>query len=443
MSFYHVLPSNAAPKTFPNNHASEFSIPLDNPYNLPGKWEVALMNMSYTGCVNTFYHDKVALSQVLDPKTRILKTQSPVRWKVPHQNTLGDMMREMEDLKDIVEVNLPYSQWRIKLDHMFVVLSPNLATLMKLGHGVWTPWDINARKWFEFNADDPMPDDISFTFVPISYSHETIEVKPSMYNMNIDELIESFNQKVPNATMLRNRESVQTTVSKHVLIFSLELAHFMNYDHCGINTKTSARRYVPNLRLSMDVPWTVDVYKLYKVDEHTDPLVQDIRLPPVSFQKHKDAVAYLNKYIPGATFDMEKRNYIQVTIPNENVKVTFSDTLRDILAMDETTYTGPGRFTATGLFTLTRRIHYLYVYSSITDYVRIGNTEAPLLAVIPFSVSSTCDILKEESYKNPMYIPLRHSNMSQIDIAIHDDAGALVPFVSEAATSLRLHFRQI
>ena len=401
------------------------------------------MNISYTGCVNTFYRDKLTISQVLDLKTRILKTQSPVRWKVPQKKTLGDMMKEIEMLKDIVEVNLAYSQWRIKLDRMFVLLSPNLTTFMNLEHGVWTPWDINARKWFEFNANDPMPEDISFTFVPISYSHETIEIKPSMESMNITELIEKFNQVVPNAAMIQNRDSVQTTVRDNVLIFSLELAHFMNYAHCGINNKTLARRYVPNLRMNMDTSWTVDVYNLHKVDEHTDPLVKVITLPPISFQRQKDAITYLNKHTGNTMFDIDKQNYIQVTIPNKNIKLTFSDTLRDIFAMDKNTYTGPGTFTATGLFSLTRRIHYLYVYSSISEYVRIGNTEAPLLAVIPFSVSSTCDILKEESYKNPMYIPLRHSNMSQIDVAIHDDAGALVPFVSEAVTSLRLHFRQI
>lgn len=401
------------------------------------------MNISYTGCVNTFYHDKITISQVLDLKTRILNTRSPVRWAVPQKRTLGDMMIEMKLLKDILEVDLVYSQWQIKLDRMFVVLSPNLTMLMNLECAVWTPWDINARKWFEFNPEDPMPEDISFTFVPISYNHQTIEIKPSMESINISELIDKFNQVVPNATMVRNRDSVQTTVSDAILIFSLELTHFMNYDHCGINDKTSARRYVPNLRMSMDAPWTVDVYKLYKVDEHTDPLVKDVSLPPVSFQRQKDAITYLNKHITSIMFDIDKQNYIQVTIPNNNTTVTFSDTLRDIFAMDKNTYTGSGTFTATGLFSLTRRIHYLYVYSSITEYVRIGNTEAPLLAVIPFSVSSTCDILKEESYKNPMYIPVRHSNMSQIDVAIHDDAGALVPFVSEAVTSLRLHFRQI
>ena len=122
MSFYHVLPSNAAPNIFPNNHASQFSTPLDNPYNLPGQWEVAMMNMSYTGCVNTFYNDKLSITHEADLKTRILKTQSPVRWKMPQQKTIGDMLQALAALKGILEVHFNGNvfQWTLKADHLFV-----------------------------------------------------------------------------------------------------------------------------------------------------------------------------------------------------------------------------------------------------------------------------------------------------------------------------------
>ena len=40
--------------TLSNNHASSFPIPRDKPYAFKGKLEVALMNMTHTGCVHTF-----------------------------------------------------------------------------------------------------------------------------------------------------------------------------------------------------------------------------------------------------------------------------------------------------------------------------------------------------------------------------------------------------
>lgn len=445
MSFYHVLPSNVAPKTFPNNHASKFSIPLDNPYNLSGQWEVAMMNMSYTGCVNTFHHDKVSLTHEADFKARILKTRFPVRWHVPQQKTVDDMLKQFSLLKDIFDfhIDVDICLWKLKVKHLFVILSPNLTEIMSLDQDVLTSQDEDVRRWFKFNANDPMPKDISFTFIPISYSCHTVDIKTANEKMTLSTMITKFNQNVPNASMEQTEYGIQTIVNEGVVILSSPLANFINYDQRGIHKKKALQTYTPNMRITMEKAWTVDVYKWDEEEEHTDLMNQEIVLPPVSFQRHKDAVEYLNEHIPHVTFTIDKHNYLQLDITNKNVSITFTDTLRDIFAFDQNTYTGPGTFKATSHFSLIRRINYLYVYSSISEYVRIGNTEAPLLAVIPFSVTNSCDILKEKSYKNPMYIPLRHSIMSQINIAIHDDAGALVPFVSGAVTSLRLHYRQI
>ena len=445
MSFYHVLPSNVAPNTFPDNHASKFSIPLDNPYNLPGQWEVAMMNMSYTGCVNTFYHDKLTLTLKTDFKTRILKTQSPVRWKVPRQKTVGDMLIKFAKLKDIFDVTIKEDtcHWKLKVDHLFIVISHSLADIMRLSQDVLMPDDGNVRRSFKFNASDPMPKDVSFTFVPISYTHHSIEVKTENEEMSIPQLMEKFNQTVPNASMTNTDGGIQIAVNEGAVILSHPFAHFVGYEQRGVSKRLPVHTYLPDMQMNMEKSWTVDVYQWDKVEKHSDPLQVEITLPPISFQRHRDAISYLNEHVPQVKFSMDERKYVTLTIAKKGLRIRLSDTLRDILALDKNEYVGPGIFKATGILSLTRRIRFLYVYSNITDYVRIGNTEAPLLAVIPFSVSSSCDILKEESYKNPMYIPARRSTMSQIDIAIHDDAGALVPFVAEAVTSLRLHYRQI
>ena len=73
----------------------------------------------------------------------------------------------------------------------------------------------------------------------------------------------------------------------------------------------------------------------------------------------------------------------------------------------------------------------------------MGNTEAPLLAIVPFKYSQGCVRLKEKSFKNPMYINVSRAHISQIDIGIYDGAGKLIPFLHDAVTTLRLHFRQI
>ena len=445
MSFYHVLPSNAAPNTFPNNKASKFSIPLDNPYNLEGRWEVALMNMSYTGCVNTFYNDMVHVRHDADFKARILKTRDPVRWNVPQKGTVDDMLNHFLSLKDIIDFKMEVDLclWELKATHMFVILSPNLMKLMSLNQNVITAQDGDIRKWFRFTPTDPMPSDIYFTFIPAAYTCHTFDIKPANEKMSLPQLLNKFNNLIPFASMKEVNNTIEISVDNGIIILSPSLGDFISYNQRGIYKTKAAQVYTPNKRMSMEKSWVVQLYKWDKEEEHTDLMNDKISLPPVVFQRHVDAVAYLNKYIPYVKFSLKQRNYLQLNIDNKNVSITFTDALRDILGFDQNTYTGVGTFLASASLSLTRCIHYLYVYSNITEYVRIGNTEAPLLTVIPFSVSDSCDILKEQSYKNPMYIPLRHSTMSQIDVSIHDDAGDIVPFISGAVTSIRLHYRQV
>src|SRR5277367_1009879 len=47
-SFYHAISSDAS-KTHPNNHGGDFTVELHNTLDLPGTWEVALVEMSYYG----------------------------------------------------------------------------------------------------------------------------------------------------------------------------------------------------------------------------------------------------------------------------------------------------------------------------------------------------------------------------------------------------------
>ena len=454
MSFYHVLPSNAAPNTFPDNHASKFSTPLPNPYNLSGRWEVALMNMSYTGCVNTFHHDKVEVTRKSDFKTCILKAQTPISVKLPEKKTIGEMLAYMKKtFRGVVKLDVSQKgvcSWSVQSHNIFLVLSPNLTHSLKMKHDVITPQnDDDVKHWGRINLEDSAPQDAFVTFVPLSQVDATIEIKGKDEVLSCTQLIQRLRERIPHTSIDYLSDMMQgklhVTDKNHVILFSSPLRMFM-----GDMLMPSAVHQKPapfmfqNLRtFNSNESWTVSVYKLDEVKDITKILRQSITLPPMAFQEHEDAVAYINTHIPQVHFSIDGKQHLQFVIEDDSVSITFSDTLRDILAFDQNTYSGAGTYKASGTFSLTRRIHYLYVYSSITDYVRIGDTEAPLLAVIPFSVSSRCHILKEAVFKNQMYIPVRYPNISQIDIEIHDDAGALVPFVTEAVTSLRLHYREI
>ena len=79
MSFYHILPSNTSPETFPNNHASEYSTPITNAHQLNGNWEVALVNATHSNCINSFNNDTLTIQH---KKVNLTQITKPVSLKV-------------------------------------------------------------------------------------------------------------------------------------------------------------------------------------------------------------------------------------------------------------------------------------------------------------------------------------------------------------------------
>lgn len=88
-----------------------------------------------------------------------------------------------------------------------------------------------------------------------------------------------------------------------------------------------------------------------------------------------------------------------------------------------------------------RAITALYVYCNIVDAVYIGDVKAPLLLTCPFKRSDSFNIVHQQEFLNPCYVPLNRAHINQIDIAIYDDAGSLIPFLY-GKTKLSLDFRR-
>ena len=89
---------------------------------------------------------------------------------------------------------------------------------------------------------------------------------------------------------------------------------------------------------------------------------------------------------------------------------------------------------------MNRAITTLYVYTNIVDDVFVGNVKAPLLLTCPYKQDTLNDVVQVEFFR-PTYAKLNRSQFQQIDVAIHDEAGSLVPFLY-GKTVLTLHFRK-
>jgi hypothetical protein len=173
---------------------------------------------------------------------------------------------------------------------------------------------------------------------------------------------------------------------------------------------------------------------------------RDIRLHPQIFRHVDKAIEYVNRCVsnPDVHFSVTAKNCVTLSIKSRDVTVTFGETLGSIFAFTKNSFSGVGEYTAEGEFSLTRCIDFLYIYSNITDYVRVGDTKAPLLGIVTLkSTGKECNQLTEHLIDNPTYVSLITNNISEINIGIYDGAGEMIPFGADAITVIRLHFRHV
>lgn len=449
MSFFHVLPSNVAPTSFPNNHASDFSTPIATPYHLSGKWQVALLNITYSSCINSFHHDTLVINKKFNLKDHVQYNDYPITFDLP-QCDLPELIKAWHEKMDGVMSLALNKKNGIKrkftLDPTFVILSHGLRMRLQLPSDVLCSWDqtdyhtVNVNKVYEDK-------DYTVTVIPQSYPKRTVMLKDKNEKIYPMTLLKRFNAVLADYLSLHiDNKTGYYMVTKHdnsLIIFSKALQRAMGLPHAGMYQQQEMKGREKPLFDKMDEDWQVIVMNIQGIEKI--PIYHNItiELNSAYFQKRNDAVAYLNDVMNkhDVSFTLTKRNQLIMKINDAHTTITLSDTLRDIFAFDSSTYKGTAK--ASDIFSLTRRINYLYIYSNVSEYIRIGDTEAPLLAIIPFNSQGCVNRLQEKTFKNPMYVSVISNPISQIDIAIYDGAGQQIPFAAGAVTSLRLHFQQL
>ena len=458
MSFFHVLPSNAAPDTFPKNHASNYSTPIDNNYYLNGKWEVALMNMTYSGCINTFNNDQMIIQKPFNLQEALQYSNKPLRFIPSSTKTREDIVNEINTtFKGIVRADLTKDgkvcRWVFEKTIVHIVFSESMKKRFGLFDDVLAPWDTHLRNYFDFEEDKNEETTENYIIlVPLSHEHKKITIKPPNTMMSVQDFIKVFNEKTANVLSINMQQHRETRVEMHKLkndnilaVLSKHLKYMVRFYQSGLYGKGDMRYLSVRWDNAFKPSWEVYLYHLNDIQNIGKKMLGPITLNPCSFKQEKDVVNYLNDVVKdnNITFTLIDNNTLRMKMDSDTATITFSDSLRDILAFDQNTYSGKGIFFASDTLSLSRRIQYLYVYCNVNDYVRIGNTETPLLAVIPFNPKKCINLLQEKTFNLPMYVPVIQNPISQIDIAIYDGAGQLIPFVSDAVTSIRLHFRKV
>ena len=79
------------------------------------------------------------------------------------------------------------------------------------------------------------------------------------------------------------------------------------------------------------------------------------------------------------------------------------------------------------------------MYSDVAAFTNVGDTQAPILRILPFEPNQTLINFHME-FHNLHCVPVAKSSIDQVHISIKGDNGEDVPFVT-GKTMIKLHFR--
>ena len=466
MGFSHVLPSNAGLQTFPNNNASSYSTPLQKPYNLKGNWEVGLRNVTYSGCVNTFHEDVIKVGRKYSTPEMCKTVEKPLVFQFSPTKTTPDLMKEINtSLKGLIELKLDkkekHCSWKMLDKNFCVGISEDLKKRFYLWSDVITTYDFTLSNYTPFSGtaltkvSDSDKEKLFLVLLPLKYKHTKWIVKAANENITIETLVQRFNARVEGLELKYHEKKKKFVVYKacrsndwihcyetiHLLSPGLLLA--LGLRKGGLFQGDRDSKYMGHdFTRHFKEEWFVAEYVMNEASDVNGYVDTVISLKSQAFADHESAVHYLNTLHESIEFKINDETHFLTLNIKEKVRIHFSDILMDCLAFDKSDYIGPGKFTATGEFSLTRRIKYLYIYTNLIDFVRIGDTEAPLLGIVPF-MGDNCKILKEKTFEDPMFVPLRSNFVTQIDVTLRDGAGEIIPFLSSASTSLCIYLREV
>ena len=466
MDFYHVLPSNSCLNYFPNNNASKFSTPIDNPYVLPDEWEIALTNLCHSNCVYTFNNDKIIVEETVTISEVAYRTSGLLKVMLPVPSTTNPALaREIladvinQKFKTILELQMSsdykHCKWNILNHDFYIIVSSALEVFYGLWSDVLTEGDDRFNNYMPFfRTEIPSKQEDLYIMLALKREnthHKYIETTLKRANEKItpEELTKRINWNIqPGFIKMRANTSNQFVLEKlendhHLLLLNEPFRKALTFLRRGMY-HPGAQQHLEASFNDVKNPWTITTIDFKTITLYRDKSRKIVTLPPRSFDEEKEAIQFVNNLIneKAITFDCDMKKRVILNISDPKFSVTFEDSLRDIFAFDMNSYSGKQSHTAKGKLSLNRCIEFLYIYANIIDHVRVGNTEVPLLAIVPFSNTDKCSLLNEKTFKSPMYIRVSRDRISQIDIAIYDGAGQVVPFVSDAVTKLLLHFRQ-
>ena len=316
MSFYHILPSNVKAGS-----PSRFTTHLQNPYHLSGNWEMALMSLTHTNCMHTFYHDTIVITEPSSATSYLMEAKHPVRvmLPLPEKGSSLTVVNQVVKQINVIFKDLLFLEpsddtgerfsWTFKHADKAacVVLSqPLQRDIFCLWSDVITPYDISSANYWSITSCHKFPTDPNtfyIIWVPHSYPHQTIRLKAGNEEITADTLVERFNARIPSHIATLERSGGHLIVNKQanhtntVLLYSKALLTVLNFRHGGVYAEGEQRYLAFTFSEGFKPEWFVQLITVPLPPPYWPRISRNIVLPPATFSSETDAIAFVQSHI--------------------------------------------------------------------------------------------------------------------------------------------------
>ena len=481
-SFTVVLPSNSNPETFPNNNANKFSVEFKNPITLSDQYEVALIEMTYKNEIvalkNNFF--QLFTLKASDPLFKLLDNKSPEEWLFNSYNlnsfyyfddtgydpadvwSLFDKL-EKYALISIVDDMTNEINIQIRKKDVLLILSNHLKKLLNFNIDTFSRKFTGTSGGFQRKekVDDKQ---WSIQLIPLyALKYKRIVLKSKNESITHDQFLQRWRERIPKKFI-----DIKVEKNKTGGIFQINLKKqtpLKGDDWCIFEVEDElkndllygqqqylAKRYDeesyavanPISKESKSHEWAVKVYSnkmTPKFMSQEESLKDIIRLDVDTIESADSLLKLLNvkSDADGYKFQYNSATHRMSVIVPQYHRLQMDEVLQSMMGFGTRTMR---EGTTVGVETpvLKRNVNNIFVYCNIIDYVHVGNTEAPLLRQFP--IASHKHMLINREFINKIFIPLNRYILDRIDVSIHDEAGALIPF-KEGIVTVTLEFQPI
>ena len=439
MDSFHLLVDSTPNVQFPNNHASQFSIPLS--MDATKGWEVA---------VKEFVHpDKVVLSQKKpllqgfsnNSQTKVYASNKPIKVYLSNTTTLSELLSYIEtNFKSLIKLTLTntHCTWKVIDSNYFIILSDGLRHATELWQNVLTPWDKSAKSCLPINFKQSLPANQYLIFIPLSYTHETHTIRSAQQAYSCNKLIKTLDKHM-DAFYDRDTLRLLPQDDSHLFIMSKGLHTLLPFNQAGMYRTPLRRRWDGMCHFDLKEGWTLDIYKLADMDtyhptfsnksDYVATLKKSLTLP-ISQADKTAFISKLKVFSPPTSISLHYDNHVIIDVKSMDRKYVMEAELHQPLGFNESVFVGPKIYISERPLSL--GFHHLFVYCNILDYTMVGEGEQRLL--FSTAVNDNTPIL-------PTYVSMAREHTKQMEITICNEKGELINFPSNSTTRLKLHFK--